>query len=191
MIRLLALIVVLLPGAALAHPGHGDAGGLVAGLQHPLTGLDHVAAMIAVGLWAALKGGRALWLWPAAFVAVMLGGGVLGLAQLPLPHVEAAILASVVVLGLLVATAADLPLALGALIIGGFAVFHGYAHVAELPAGTGATSYLAGFALATAALHGLGIAGALGLQSVRWQGAIRAGGLACAAIGIGLAVNGL
>jgi urease accessory protein len=191
MIRLLALIVVLLPGAALAHPGHGDAGGLVAGLQHPLTGLDHVAAMIAVGLWAALKGGRALWLWPAAFVAVMLGGGVLGLAQLPLPHVEAAILASVVVLGLLVATAADLPLALGALIIGGFSVFHGYAHGFEAPTGAGATSYLAGFALATAALHGLGIAGARSLQSVRWQGAIRAGGLACAAIGIGLAVNGL
>jgi urease accessory protein len=189
MIRLLALIVVLLPGVALAHPGHGDGGGLVAGLQHPLTGLDHVAAMIAVGSWAAMKGGRALWLWPAAFIVVMLGGGALGLAQLPLPHVEAAILASVVVLGLLVATTADLPLGLGALIIGGFAVFHGYAHGAELPAGASATPYLAGFALATAALHGLGIAAALGLQSARWQGAIRAGGLACAAIGIGLAVH--
>ena len=189
MIRLLAFAVLMAPTAALAHPGHEATGGLLAGLQHPLTGFDHVAVMIAVGLWAALKDGRALWVWPAAFVGVMLVGGVLGMAHVPLPFVEPAILASVVVLGVLVAMAVDLPVRLGAAIIGLFALFHGYAHGAEVPEAASAVSYLMGFALATVVLHGAGIATALALKSTRWQPLVRVGGAACVLIGVGLAAK--
>lgn len=189
MIRLLALVaLMLLPTAAFAHPGH-DESGLVAGLSHPLTGLDHIAVMIAVGLWAALKGGRALWVWPAAFVGVMLIGGVLGMIGVALPLVEPGILASVVVLGLLVALAVDLPVSVGAAIVGLFALFHGHAHGSEVPEATSGIAYLAGFAMATAALHGIGIAVALALTSARWQPLVRVAGAACALIGVGLAIN--
>jgi urease accessory protein len=191
MIRLLALVALLLPTAAFAHPGHDEAGGLLAGLQHPLTGLDHLAVMIAVGLWAALKGGRALWVWPAAFVGVMLVGGVLGMMHVPLPLVEPGILASVVVLGLLVAMAVDLPLWLGAAIVGVFALFHGHAHGSEVPEAASGFSYLFGFAVTTAALHGIGITAALSLQSARWQPLVRLAGAACVVIGLCLAVNAI
>jgi urease accessory protein len=186
--KLLPFIVLLIPTTAFAHPGHDEAG-LLAGLQHPLTGLDHIAVMIAVGLWAALKGGRALWLWPAAFVAVMLFGGVLGMLQLPLPFVESGILASVVLIGLLVAMAVDLPVWLGAPIVGVFALFHGYAHGAEVPEAASGVSYLIGFALATAALHGFGITTVLVLKSARWQPVVRVAGAVCVVIGMGLAVK--
>ncbi len=96
---------------ALAHIGAGATASFAAGLHHPLSGFDHMTVMVAVGLWATLKGGRALWAWPLAFVAVMLAGGGLGMAQMPLPLVEPVILASVVALGLMVALAVDLPLA--------------------------------------------------------------------------------
>jgi urease accessory protein len=188
MIRWFALVALLLPTAAFAHPGHGETG-LLAGLQHPLTGIDHVTAMIAVGLWAAMKGGRALWVWPVSFVGVMLAGGVLGMAHVPLPFVETGILSSVIVLGLLVATAADLPVWFGAILIGGFALFHGYAHGSEVPEAASGVSYLLGFALATAALHGAGIAAALALQAARWQPLVRVAGMACVLIGAGLAAK--
>ncbi|WP_315837332.1 HupE/UreJ family protein [Bradyrhizobium prioriisuperbiae] len=188
MIRLLALALLLLPSAAFAHPGH-DESGLVAGLSHPLTGIDHIAVMIAVGLWAALKGGRALWVWPAAFVGVMLVGGALGMTGVALPFVEPGILASVVVLGLLVALAVDLPVWLGAAIVGLFALFHGHAHGAEVPEAASGLAYMAGFAVATAVLHGVGIAVALSLKSARWQPLVRVAGAACALVGVGLAIN--
>lgn len=186
MIRLLAAVAVMLPTAALAHPGHGA--GLAAGLAHPLTGADHVAAMIAVGLWAGHKGGRALWLWPASFVAVMIGGAVLGMTQVPLPHVEAMIIASVMVFGLMVALAANVATATGALIVGGFALFHGYAHGLELPESAGGAGTLAGFALSTAALQGFGVIGA---RAARLQPLARAAGLACMALGGVLAVQAI
>ena len=189
MIRLLALIAVLLPTAALAHPGH-DAAGLVAGLQHPVSGLDHIAVMIAVGLWAALAGGRALWLWPATFVAVMLAGGALGMAHVALPLVEPGILASVVVLGLMVALAIELPVAAGAALVGVFALFHGYAHGAEAPETASGVTYLLGFAATTAALHAVGIGLALTLTSARARPLVRVAGAACVAVGLGL-VSGL
>ncbi len=119
-----------------------------------------MTVMIAVGLWAALKGGKALWVWPATFVGVMLVGGALGIAGVPVPFVEPGILASVVALGLLVALAVDLPVWTGALIIGAFAVLHGHAHGTEVPETASGIEYMAGFALATATLHGIGIAGA-------------------------------
>src|SRR4051812_41627304 len=101
--RLLSAAVLLAAaaGPAFAHPGHIETSSFAAGVAHPLSGIDHIAVMIAVGLWAALNGGRALWVWPAAFVGVMLVGGALGMAHVALPFVEPGILASVVALGLL------------------------------------------------------------------------------------------
>jgi urease accessory protein len=143
--------------------------------------------MIAVGLWAALKGGRALWLWPCIFVGVMLAGGLLGMAQVPLPLVEPGILASVVVLGLLVALAADLPVWLGATIIGLFAVFHGHAHGSEIAENVGGIKYMAGFALATASLHAVGLGVALGLSSGRLRPLVQLAGAGCVLLGVALA----
>ncbi len=145
-----------------------------------------MAVMVAVGLWAALKGGRALWAWPAAFVGVMLASGGLGLLGVPVPFVEPGILASVVALGLLVALAVDVPVWAGALVIGLFALLHGHAHGTEVPETAAGLEYMAGFALATALLHGVGIAAGLGFGQ-RFRGLARAAGAACAALGVGLA----
>ena len=142
--------------AALAHTGLEHAVSFASGFKHPWTGLDHMLAMVAVGLWAGLNGGRALWAWPAAFVGVMVAGGALGIAGIPVPMVEPGILASVIVLGLLVLAAARLPVALGAALVAVFALLHGHAHGAELPAQAAAATYAAGFALATALLHAPG-----------------------------------
>jgi urease accessory protein len=142
--------------------------------------------MIAVGLWAALKGGRALWVWPAAFVGVMLLGGALGMAHVPVPLVEPGILASVVALGLLVALAVDLPVAAGAAIVAVFALLHGHAHGSEVAENLNGAEYMAGFALATAALHLIGIGIALGLARTQLRGVVRAAGAVCVLIGVGL-----
>ncbi len=179
--------LVLLPTAALAHVGHGATESFAAGLAHPMSGLDHIAVMIAVGLWAALKGGRALWIWPAAFVGMMLAGGALSMAHMALPLGEPAILASVVALGLLVALAVDLPVPIGAAIVGVFALFHGHAHGAEVAENIGGFEYMAGFAAATAALHVLGIAFALGFARANLRGVVRIAGAACVVLGIALA----
>jgi urease accessory protein len=184
----IALIITLLFAAnpALAHVGVGSTASFAAGIAHPLSGLDHMTVMIAVGLWAALKGGRALWVWPAAFVGVMLIGGVLGMAHVPIPFVEPGILASVVALGLLVALAADLPVWLGAVVIGLFALFHGHAHGSEVMETVSGAEYIAGFALATAGLHLLGIAFALGFAHTHLRSVVRVAGAVCVLIGAGL-----
>lgn len=150
---LVAAAALALPGLALAHPGHEHASGLLSGLAHPLFGLDHLLAMLAVGLWGAQLGGRARWALPVMFVGVMLLAGGLGLAGLPLPGVEHGIVASVVVLGLALLWAGKLPLAPSAALVGAFAVFHGHAHGTEMPAEASALLYALGFAIATAALH--------------------------------------
>jgi len=184
-----ALAALLLLAAAMpayAHVGAGVTSSFTAGFGHPLSGLDHMTVMIAVGLWAAMKGGRAVWAWPLAFVGVMLAGGALGMLQVPMPFVEPAILASVVALSLLVALAIDLPVSAGAAVIGVFALFHGHAHGTEVPENAGGLEYMAGFAVATALLHAVGIAAALGL-GLRFRGLARAAGAACAAVGVGLA----
>lgn len=189
-IRNLALAAaVLLPGAAFAHTGHA-VGGFGYGFAHPLGGLDHLLAMLAVGLWAAQAGGRALWAVPATFLGVMAAGGGLALAGVALPAVELGIAGSVLAFGLLVAFAARLPLAAGVALTGAFALFHGYAHGAEMAAGASAAAYGAGFLVATALLHGAGVlAGQLG--RVRLGGAlVRLGGAAMAAAGA-LLVAGL
>jgi urease accessory protein len=182
-----ALAALACPGTAMAHVGAGATASFMAGVAHPYGGLDHIAVMIAVGLWAALKGGRALWLWPCIFVGVMLAGGLLGMAQVPLPLVEPGILASVVVLGLLVALAADLPVWLGATIIGLFAVFHGHAHGSEIAENVGGIKYMAGFALATASLHAVGLGVALGLSSGRLRPLVQLAGAGCVLLGVALA----
>ncbi len=186
--RLLAIAAVLIAGSApaFAHVGVGSTASFAAGVAHPLSGLDHMTVMVAVGLWAALKGGRALWLWPATFVGVMLIGGALGMAHVALPFVEPGILASVVALGILVALAVDLPLSVGAAIIGVFAVFHGHAHGAEVAEDISGIEYMAGFAVATASLHALGIGLALFAARHSLRPLVRVAGAVCVAIGAGL-----
>ncbi|RWP75913.1 HupE/UreJ family protein [Mesorhizobium sp.] len=183
-----SLSAILLLAAAMpayAHVGIGTTSSLSAGFMHPLSGLDHMTVMIAVGLWAALKGGKAVVAWPLAFVGVMLAGGALGMLQVPVPFVEPGILASVVALGLLVALAVDLPVSAGVAIIGLFALFHGHAHGTEVPENAGGLEYVAGFAVATALLHAAGLAAGLGLGT-GFRGLARAAGGACAAVGTGL-----
>jgi len=148
---------LLLPKAALAHPGHHDAGQFASGLTHPVGGPDHLLAMLALGLLAAQVGGRALWALPLAFVGSMIAGGLAGFDGLPFPGVEPMILASVVILGALVAMVMRLPLTV---LLPGVALFgfaHGWAHGAEGPA-QGVIPYAIGFAAATMGLHLLGIA---------------------------------
>ena len=184
-----ALAVFACPTVALAHVGAGSTASFVAGFGHPYSGLDHVAVMIAVGLWAALKGGRALWVWPCAFVGVMLIGGLLGMRHVPVPFVEPGILASVVALGLLVALAVNLPIWLGAAIISVFAIFHGHAHGSEVAENIGGAEYMIGFALATASLHAIGLGVALALSSVKMRAVVRLAGAACVLLGVALTLG--
>lgn len=180
----LLLVAALLPTAALAHPGH-DAGTFAGGFGHPLGGTDHMLAMFALGLLAAQAGGRALWLLPLGFVSTMLAGGVAGWAGLPFPAVEPAILASVIVLGALVAFARRLSLPAMVAMAAGFGFAHGWAHGAEGPA-QGLLIYAAGFAGATAMLHGLGILAGRTVPSL----ALRLAGAGTALGGVVLAMAG-
>jgi urease accessory protein len=180
-------LIALFPLSAYAHPGHGAANAFTSGFSHPFGGLDHWLAMVAVGLWAAQMGGRALWIVPGAFMSLMLCGGVLAISGIHLPYVEAGILASIMVLGVLVAAAFKLPLAASAAIVGLFALFHGHAHGTEMPLAMSAASYSLGFVLATALLHALGIAGGIFLQQLNTDKAVRFAGGAIAVGGLYLA----
>jgi urease accessory protein len=185
-LSLAALLMAAATMPAYAHIGIGPTSSFSAGFSHPFSGLDHLTVMIAVGLWAALKGGKAIWAWPVAFVGVMLAGAGLGMAHIPIPFVEPGILASVVALGLLVALAVGLPVSAGVAIIGIFALFHGHAHGTEVPENAGGFEYMMGFAVATTILHALGISTGLA-SGLRYRALTRAAGALCAAIGIGLA----
>jgi urease accessory protein len=156
-LRIGAAFVALTPTVAFAHPGH-DGAGLFDGFLHPLGGVDHIVAMVAVGLLAARLGGRALWLVPASFVAAMAAAGLAGMAGVGLPYVEAGIALSVVVLGAVVALRLTMPVAAAMGLVAFFAVFHGYAHGIEMPETASGLAYGAGFVAATALLHGIGIA---------------------------------
>lgn len=175
MIRRVSLSLLLLAASsapAFAHLDPGQHGSFLAGVSHPLFGTDHILAMVAVGLWAALLGGRALWLVPTAFVGTMALGFGAALLDLPLPFVEPVILASVVVIGLLAAVALSVPTGLAMAMVGFFAFFHGHAHGGELGE-AGALSFGVGFALSTALLHAAGIALGLGLGRLFGTGAGR------------------
>lgn len=150
------VLLALAPEAALAHPGHA-AGGFGLGLMHPLGGLDHVLAMVAVGLFAWHLGGRALWLVPLAFVATMALGGAIGMAGTSLPLVEIGIALSVVVIGGLVALRRTMPTEIAMAVVAVFALFHGQAHGAEMGQAASGLAYGAGFLMATAFLLGAGI----------------------------------
>lgn len=179
---LATLFVLASAGTAAAHTGHGATDGFASGFLHPLLGLDHLLAMIAVGLWGARIGGRALWLVPAAFVTVMALGGLVAVAGVDLPMVELGIIGSVLVLGLLVAAAPQLPFWAPAAIVALFALFHGHAHGTEMPETVSGLAYGLGFVLAAASLHGLGLALGL-LVAGRSPLALRLGGGAIAACG--------
>jgi urease accessory protein len=155
---LITAALTLIPVAAFAHTGAGDAHGFVTGFAHPLGALDHVLAMVTVGILAWQLGGRALWLVPTTFVLAMAAGAVLGMAQLPLPFVEVGIAISVIVLGAVVAFARGAPIALAVGLVGVFAIFHGHTHGTEVALDAGASAQVAGFMLATALLHVAGIA---------------------------------
>jgi urease accessory protein len=152
-----ALSALLWPTRALAHAQGGEAAGLFSGLRHPVSGMDHVLAMIAVGLWGAQLGPPAVWLLPVTFPMVMAFGGMLGLMGVALPGIEVGIALSALVLGLLVGAAARPNLGVAAVVVGFFAIFHGHAHGAELPAGGDALLYSIGFVIATGCLHAAGI----------------------------------
>jgi urease accessory protein len=181
--RFIVLTLVIAASPALAHSG-SVSGGLVGGLSHPLFGPDHVAAMVAVGLWGAFLGPPAMFILPVVFPLVMVAGGVLGIAGVPLPGVEIGIAVSAAILGMMVALAARPPLWVAAILVGAFAIFHGHAHGAELPPGADAVAFSAGFVVATGLLHLAGIV--LGLLA-RWPWGrivVRAAGGAIAVAGL-------
>jgi len=168
---------------AYAHEATGLAGGFTSGFMHPLLGADHVAAMVAVGLWGAVLGGSAIWLLPVVFPLVMAFGGALGVLGIPLPSVEVGIALSALVLGCMVFFAARPPLWAAAIIVGLFAVFHGHAHGTELPEAASPLAFSIGFVLATGLLHLCGIL--LSLLS-RWRAGravVRGGGAIIALAG--------
>ena len=182
--------LLLFAQAAGAHPGHGSQSGFITGIAHPLSGLDHILAMIAVGLCAAQMGRRGLWLLPASFLACMFAGGALGVGAGNVLMTEHAIISSVIVLGLIVATGSRLSLPWTAALVGLFGAFHGYAHGAEMQAGVGPIAYAMGFVVATAALHALGMGAGLLLKQRGTAPALRFAGGAITACGL-LMVAGL
>jgi urease accessory protein len=182
--RVLGVLLLAASSVALAHTESGQATGFLTGLLHPVSGLDHVLAMVAVGLWGAQLGAPAIWLLPVTFPMVMALGGVLGLLGMPLPGVELGIAASAVLLGAAVMTERRPPLLAAVVLVGFFAVFHGHAHGTELPPGQSGLLYSLGFVVATGCLHAIGIA----IGSVhRWP----AGRVALRIAGGGVGIAGI
>lgn len=171
-----ATAALLLAAPALAHTEAGEAGGFASGFMHPILGPDHVIAMVAVGLWGVFLGAPAIWVLPIVFPLVMALGGAFGMIGVPLPAVETGIALSAVVLGLCVAFAYKPPLPVAAVIVGAFAIFHGYAHGAEMPAASDAVSYALGFVVATGLLHLCGILFGSAARSDVGRAAVRAAG---------------
>jgi urease accessory protein len=175
---------LLRPGAALAHQAGGEASGFLAGLRHPVSGIDHIVAMIAVGLWGAQLGPPAIWLLPVTFPIVMAFGGTLGLVGVKIPGIEIGIALSAIGLGAAVLFEARPKLGIAAVLVGFFAIFHGHAHGTELPANASAILYSIGFVIATGLLHATGIA--IGLIH-RWPAgktALRVSGAVIALAGL-------
>jgi urease accessory protein len=175
--------------AAFAHTGVDHAHGFMHGFLHPIGGLDHTLAMVTVGLLAVHLGGRALWLLPATFILIMTAGGILGIDGVRIPYVEIGIASSVIALGLMFASGMTIPVGLAMGIVGFFAIFHGHAHGAEMPASASGLSYAIGFMVATAALHAIGIGIGLAIAAAGRKMSVRAArmsGGAIALAGVGL-----
>ena len=186
-----ALLVLAAATPALAHPEQARAAGFLSGVHHPIAGLDHVLAMVCVGLWGAQLGAPAVWLLPVTFPLIMAFGGFLGLAGIPLPGVEIAVSLSALLLGVMVARAAKPSLVAAAALVGFFAIFHGHAHGTELPPGANGLAYSIGFVVATGCLHAAGIG--IGLVH-RWPAGrmmLRAAGAAVAVAGVALTWSAL
>jgi urease accessory protein len=187
--RFLALSVPLLlwPGIAAADAEHA---GFMGGFMHPLGGLDHVLAMVAVGLWSGQLGGRIVWVAPLGFMFFMTAGGIIGFTGVDFPFVEQGILASIIIFGVLVMMATKPPVWLGLTAVAAFALFHGYAHGAEMPEGESGYLYAAGFVLATGLLHLAGIALARVLDGIRLHRVVQGLGGAVVAAGLFLVSQG-
>jgi urease accessory protein len=180
----LLLLTWLIPSLAYANIGVGQTGGVMRGLTHPIMGLDHVAAMVAVGILAAQRGGRAIWAVPLSFMVTMLVGGVLGVVGISIPFVEVGIVMSVLILGLLIAAAVRLPLVTCTILVGLFALFHGHAHGGEMPETASGLAYGIGFVLATGLLHLFGIGVGLMARRLGNLHIVRYAGGATAVLGI-------
>ncbi|HYD32646.1 MAG TPA: HupE/UreJ family protein [Azospirillaceae bacterium] len=190
-LRLAGLVaaLALVPQAAFAHTFGAEGYGFAHGFAHPVGGWDHLLAMIAVGLWAAQRGGQAFWTLPLAFVTSMILGGALGMSGVELPQVELGIAGSVVALGALITVQARFPLALCLSIVGGFGLFHGGAHGAEMPTAAAPVLYALGFALSTALLHATGVAAVVVARFAREgvaQWVVRGAGFAMSLGGVAL-----
>ena len=165
---LAALFLLSVPSIAFAHTGVGEAGGFAHGFTHPISGLDHILAMVMTGVFAYRLGGRAVWALPLTFMLVMAAGGGLGAVNVPLPLAETGIAVSVVTLGAIVALGLNVPTTLAIGVVGVFSVFHGYAHGVEMPGDAGFVRYMAGFVLATGLLHAVGVAISF-IVATRWK----------------------
>lgn len=180
----LTCVLLCISSVAYGHEGAGIAGGFVSGFAHPILGWDHVAAMVAVGLWGAFLGSPAIWILPVVFPLVMAFGGALGVMGIPIPSIETGIAVSAIVLGAMVAFAIRPPLWVAAILVGVFAIFHGHAHGTELPSAANPLAYSAGFVISTGMLHLSGIA--FGLL-VRWP----AGKIAVRTFGVFISIAGV
>lgn len=177
---------LLFTQTAFAHTFGAEGASFYQGFIHPLLGLDHLLAMLAVGIWAVQVGARARWLIPAAFLAMLALGGGIAMLGWPLPQVELGIAGSVVVFGLLIAGAAKMPPWLSMSVVGLFALFHGHAHGAEMPQAAMPWLYASGFLLTSAMLHGLGMLTGLAHQYSWPARLLRLGGVGLAAAGVWL-----
>ena len=188
---LLAVVAALAATGAAAHEAGDAGGGFVTGFLHPILGWDHVAAMVAVGLWGAFLGAPAIWVLPVAFPLVMAVGGAMALAGVPFPAVELGIAVSALAIGLMVALAQKPPLWVAGLVVAFFALFHGHAHGAEMPAAASPTAYAVGFVIGTGLLHlaGIGLGLLAGSQAGRM--AVRGLGGVIAAAGLVFTVGAL
>ncbi len=189
MVKKIIAAALVAETSLLAHAGAGNVSGIVAGFSHPFGGADHLLAMLAVGLWASVIGGRAVWALPLSFVVMMLSGAVMGADAIALPYIEAGILASVLVFGALIGMGIRLPTLAGSAIVGFFALFHGYAHGAEMPLNAGGIEYGVGMLLATALLHLAGITAGKTFQAMARSGASRVAGGVIVAAGMALGAS--
>lgn len=181
----LAALAILAPTAAFAHPGHGSEIGAVAGFLHPMSGLDHILCMVAVGVFAFVLSGRALLLVPLSFVGMMAVGFLLGTSGINLPFVELGIALSSIVIGAVAASGKSVPVLGAVSLVGFFALFHGFAHGAEMPANAAGLEFAAGFMAATTLLHAAGIAAAVGVAKIAGRYGKTAAQLAGAAFALG------
>ncbi|MDX1641748.1 MAG: HupE/UreJ family protein [Balneolaceae bacterium] len=179
---------LLLPSLLIAHPGAGHISGFWVGFGHPFGGLDHMLAMLAVGIWASQMSDKAVWAVPLTFVGVMLLAGAFGIAGIAIPFVEQGIIMSVLILGILIAVAARIPLAVSAVIVGLFAIFHGHAHGEEIPAAITGLSYGIGFAFSTMILHIAGIGFGMLFKNAERVPVVRYAGMAITVLGVYLLI---